>query len=182
MLQLPGNSNGLRTLSVNADLTANPLTGVVLSTGVIKIVAAAPTSGNCGIPNHIATVTDGEIQGWATHIQNSNFAETETASQVSFLQRYRTNQTGPSVRRGHVCRAAARVTAPGRYWNGRVILTPLGIVAITTVSNALASQSQKLCLANVIEGNRARVSPSLLPRIFSLSHSAKAHAGAAVSC
>ncbi|MGA8437033.1 MAG: hypothetical protein WB762_32960 [Candidatus Sulfotelmatobacter sp.] len=77
--------DGLRTLSVNADLTANPLTGVVLSTGVIKIVAAAPTSGNCGIPNHIATVTDGEIQGWATHIQNSNFAETETASQVSFL-------------------------------------------------------------------------------------------------
>ncbi|HKN16895.1 MAG TPA: hypothetical protein VJX47_08135 [Candidatus Sulfotelmatobacter sp.] len=77
--------DGLRTLSINSDLTANPLTGVVLSTGVIKVVAAAPTAGACPVPNHIALETNGEIQGWATHIQNSNFAETETASQVSFL-------------------------------------------------------------------------------------------------
>jgi len=58
---------------------------VVLSTGVIKIVAAATVSNTCPVPNKIALVTDGEIQGWATHIQNSNFAITETASQVSFL-------------------------------------------------------------------------------------------------
>ncbi|MGD1023601.1 MAG: hypothetical protein ABR880_12520 [Candidatus Sulfotelmatobacter sp.] len=77
--------DGLRTLSINSDLTANPLTGVVLSTGVIKIVAAATVSNTCPVPNKIALVTDGEIQGWATHIQNSNFAITETASQVSFL-------------------------------------------------------------------------------------------------
>jgi len=77
--------DGLRTLSINSDLTANPLTGVVLSTGVIKIIAAAPASNTCPTPTKIATVTDGEIQGWATHIQNSNFAVTETASQVSFL-------------------------------------------------------------------------------------------------
>ncbi len=77
--------DGLRTLSINSDLTANPLTGVVLSTGVIKVVAAAPTAGACPVPNHIALEANGEIQGWATHIQNSNFAETETASQVSFL-------------------------------------------------------------------------------------------------
>ena len=77
--------DGLRTLSINSDLTANPLTGVVLSTGVIKVVAAAPSAGNCPVPNHIALEANGEIQGWATHIQNSNFAETETASQVSFL-------------------------------------------------------------------------------------------------
>jgi hypothetical protein len=77
--------DGLRTLSVNADLTANPLTGVVLTTGVIKVVAAATTGGACPVPTHITTVTGGEIQGWATHIQNSNFAITETASQVSNL-------------------------------------------------------------------------------------------------
>jgi hypothetical protein len=77
--------DGLRTLSVNTNLTSNPLTGVVLSTGVIKVVAAAPTGGACPVPTHITTVTGGEIQGWATHIQNSNFAITETASQVSNL-------------------------------------------------------------------------------------------------
>ena len=77
--------DGLRTLSINADLTANPLTGVVLSTGVIKIVAQGPVNNTCPVPNKVATVAAGEIQGWATHIQNSNFAETETASQVSTL-------------------------------------------------------------------------------------------------
>ncbi len=77
--------DGLRTLSINSDLTANPLTGVVLNTGVIKVVAAATTGGACPVPTHITTVTGGEIQGWATHIQNSNYAITETASQVSNL-------------------------------------------------------------------------------------------------
>jgi len=75
----------LLTLSVNSNLTSNPLTGVVLSTGVIKIVAAATTGGACPVPTHITTVTGGEIQGWATHIQNSNFTITETTSQVSNL-------------------------------------------------------------------------------------------------
>jgi hypothetical protein len=77
--------DGLRTLSINTDLTANPLTGVVLKTGVIKIVAEATVGGTCPVPNKVATVTAGEIQGWATHIQNTNYAETETASQVSTL-------------------------------------------------------------------------------------------------
>jgi hypothetical protein len=77
--------DGLRTLSVNTDLTANPLTGVVLSTGVIKVVAAATTAGACPVPTHITTVANGEVKGWATHIQNSNFAITETASQDSYL-------------------------------------------------------------------------------------------------
>ncbi len=78
--------DGLRTLSVNANLTSNPLTGVVLTTGVIKIVAAETSAGACPVPTHI-TLVDGpaEIQGWATHIQNSNYAITETASQVSNL-------------------------------------------------------------------------------------------------
>jgi hypothetical protein len=77
--------DGLRTLSVNGDLTANPLTGVILNTGVIKVVAALPTAGVCPVPTHITTVAYGEIKGWATHIQNSNFSITETASQDSYL-------------------------------------------------------------------------------------------------
>jgi hypothetical protein len=77
--------DGLRTLSVNSDLTANPLTGVTLTTGVIKVVAAATTGGACPVPTHISLASGGEIQGWATHIQNSNFAITETASQASNL-------------------------------------------------------------------------------------------------
>jgi len=77
--------DGLRTLSVNSDLTANPLTGVTLTTGVIKVVAAATTGGVFPVPTHITTVANAEIQGWATHIQNSNFAITETTSQASYL-------------------------------------------------------------------------------------------------
>jgi hypothetical protein len=77
--------DGLRTLSVNLDLTANPLTGSILSGGIIKVVAAATNGGVCPVPTHITTVTGAEIQGWATHIQNSNFSVTETASQVSNL-------------------------------------------------------------------------------------------------
>jgi hypothetical protein len=75
----------LLTLSVDKNLTSNPANGVVVTGGVIKIVAAATTSGACPVPTHITTVTGAEIQGWATHIQNSNFTITETASQVSNL-------------------------------------------------------------------------------------------------
>lgn len=77
--------DGLRTLSVNLNLTANPLTGVILNTGVIKVVAAATSGNSCPVPTHITTVSYGEVKGWATHIQNSNFAVTETASQDSYL-------------------------------------------------------------------------------------------------
>jgi hypothetical protein len=78
--------DGLRTLSVNTDLTANPLTGDTLSTGVIKIEAAKTVGNTCPLyPNTYTAATNAEIQGWATHIQNSNFAITETASQVSYL-------------------------------------------------------------------------------------------------
>jgi hypothetical protein len=77
--------DGLRTLSVDSDLTANPLTGVTLTTGVIKIVAAAPTAGKCPPPSTISLVPDGEIQAWATHIQSTTKALTETASQTSSI-------------------------------------------------------------------------------------------------
>jgi hypothetical protein len=77
--------DGLNTLSVNTDLTNNPLTGVILTTGAIKIVAASTSGGTCPIPYRITLVADGEIQAWATHIQNISFTTTETASQAAAL-------------------------------------------------------------------------------------------------
>jgi len=77
--------DGLRTLSINGNVTANPLTGVILNTGVIKIVAAATTGNTCPVPTHVTTVANGEIKAWATHIQNNTYAVTETASQDSYL-------------------------------------------------------------------------------------------------
>jgi hypothetical protein len=70
--------DGLRTLSVNGDLTANPLTGVVVSTGLFKFVS--PSGSNASKLAPVAA-----LRGWATHIQNSNFVITETASQDATL-------------------------------------------------------------------------------------------------
>jgi hypothetical protein len=80
-LQTP---DGLNTLSVNLDLTTNPLNGSLLTTGVIKLVAASTQGGTCPVPNQILLVAGGEIQSWATHIQNIGMI-TESASQVSHL-------------------------------------------------------------------------------------------------
>ena len=66
--------DGLRTLSVNTDLTSNPLTGVLLHTGLMKIVSTTGTN-----PSKLYPVA--AVRSWATHIQNSNFVVTETASQ-----------------------------------------------------------------------------------------------------
>jgi hypothetical protein len=77
--------DGLRTLSVSTDLTANPLTGVILTTGLFKIVAVAPYHDTCPIPSTITTVSKAEIQAWATHIQSSSNTITEAPSQLSYL-------------------------------------------------------------------------------------------------
>src|SRR5579872_920554 len=46
--------DGLRTLSVNTDLTSNPLTGVTLQNGVIKIVSTLAFNGNsCPLPGQV---------------------------------------------------------------------------------------------------------------------------------
>jgi hypothetical protein len=73
--------NGLRTLSVNTDLTKNPLTGVTLNTGSIRIVSAATVSGTCPLPTPGKVTPTAAVRAWTTHIQNSNFAITETPSQ-----------------------------------------------------------------------------------------------------
>lgn len=76
--------DGLRTLSVNTDVTGNPLTGVTLSTGLIKIVSIPTKSGVCPLyPTTLAPTA--AIRSWATHIQNSSFTITETASQDATL-------------------------------------------------------------------------------------------------
>ena len=68
--------DGLRTLSVNADLTSNPLTGVTLNTGVIKLVSTVD-NGSCPAYPYSITPTPA-LRAWVTHIENNNFAVTET--------------------------------------------------------------------------------------------------------
>jgi hypothetical protein len=76
--------DGLLQLSVNSDLTANPLTGVSLTNGVIKVVSASTTHGTCPLPASAINATPA-LRGWATHIQNSSFTITETTSQDATL-------------------------------------------------------------------------------------------------
>src|SRR5271166_3381589 len=86
--------DSLRTLSVNHDLTYNPLTGVTLSTGAIKVVSSSPKNTTyCRFPSSL-TPTAG-LRSWTTHIQNAYpygevgtegyWAITETASQDATL-------------------------------------------------------------------------------------------------
>jgi hypothetical protein len=74
----------LLTLDININLLSNPANGLAVSSGVIKIVAAATTSGWCPFPAQITLVRDAEIQGWATHAQNDTTL-TEAPSQASNL-------------------------------------------------------------------------------------------------
>ena len=70
--------NDLDTLSVNSDLTSNPLTSTVPSTGVIKIVSAAINNNPCDPTAGVTPTPD--LRAWATHIQYSGpYAITETA-------------------------------------------------------------------------------------------------------
>jgi hypothetical protein len=75
--------DGLRTLSVNTDLTGNPLTGVVLATGLVKVVSTPTVAGVCPLPTRLNP--NPAIRSWFTHIQNSNFTITETPSQDATL-------------------------------------------------------------------------------------------------
>ena len=79
--------DGLATLSINTDLTGNPLTGVTLATGAIKILSVSPIGNACPLPGQTtgSDVIEPALRSWTTHIQNSNFAITETASQDATL-------------------------------------------------------------------------------------------------
>jgi hypothetical protein len=78
--------DGLRTLSVNTDLTGNPLTGAKSTAGVVKIVSAdASVNPSC---NPTAIAAKASLVAWSTNIQKpsaSAFAITETTFQLGAL-------------------------------------------------------------------------------------------------
>jgi hypothetical protein len=61
--------NGLRTLSVRNNLTANPLTGRRSNNGVIKIVSAAVNDSPCDPTSNVSPKAN--LRAWGTHIQNA---------------------------------------------------------------------------------------------------------------
>src|ERR1700732_3530789 len=78
--------NGLRTLSVRANLTSNPLTGRVSTNGVIKVVSAAINNSPCDPTSNVSPKAN--LRVWNTHIQNpvgAAFPITETESSDSTL-------------------------------------------------------------------------------------------------
>jgi hypothetical protein len=101
--------DGLVTLSVNTDLTHNPLTGVTLTGGMIKVISTTLTGGVCPLPTHINPIP--ALRAWATHIQNVSYAETETSSQDATLST------------GEVSRLQAECTAVSLDGSGSGICT-----------------------------------------------------------
>jgi hypothetical protein len=81
--------NGLMTLSVNNNLTSNPLLGVRLHTGVIKIVSSRDPKDDDVTPcDAKVIIPEPTLRAWATHIQNkvgTAFPETEGESQAAVL-------------------------------------------------------------------------------------------------
>jgi hypothetical protein len=76
--------DNLLTLSVNTDLTANPVTGEVLTSGMVTIVPAATQAGACPLPTVVTP--EPSLQSWSTHIQSgSGFPMTETEGQAAGL-------------------------------------------------------------------------------------------------
>lgn len=78
--------DGLRTLSLATDLTANPLTGVPSTTGVIKVVPAdAASNPSC---NPSVLTPSSILRAWGTHVQvprDATVEITETELQDSLL-------------------------------------------------------------------------------------------------
>ncbi|MGA2880921.1 MAG: hypothetical protein ABSG13_18375 [Bryobacteraceae bacterium] len=71
--------DGLLTLSVSYNLTSNTLTGVPLSTGVIKMVSSSTCNASAPKPAP-------GIRAWGTHVQTGGtWAETETEFQDAGL-------------------------------------------------------------------------------------------------
>jgi len=74
----------LRTLSIDSNLTSNPLNGVIPTNGVIKIVSSA-NSATCD-PRHITPTA--ALRAWGTHIlgpSTGGVAITETEFQNATL-------------------------------------------------------------------------------------------------
>ena len=74
--------DGLLTLSIDYNLTANPLTPVTLTSGVIKVVSSYSSGSVCD-PTKPAPATG--IRAWGTHIQGffPPYSEFETETEFS---------------------------------------------------------------------------------------------------
>ena len=59
--------NGLRKLSVRTNLTSNPLTGVIPTSGMIKVVSAAVNNSPCDPTSNVKPTSN--LRVWVTHIQ-----------------------------------------------------------------------------------------------------------------
>jgi len=80
--------NGLRTLSVQNDLTKNPLTGVVSNNGVVKVVSASPNGVATACDPTSNVIPTPNLRAWATHVQavsSAAYSVTETNFQQSAL-------------------------------------------------------------------------------------------------
>ena len=68
--------DGLLSESVNNNLTANPLTGIKPTRGVIKIISSVSPM----VPPNFLIEPSPGIRAWATHVQklNSGYAVSET--------------------------------------------------------------------------------------------------------
>lgn len=79
-------ADGIRTLSVQNDLTSHPATGVTPQVGIIEIVpAASVTNQSCNASNISPA---GELVGWGTHLQvqaTNTFTSTETPFDIVTL-------------------------------------------------------------------------------------------------
>jgi hypothetical protein len=78
--------DGLRTLDIKTNLTSNPLTGVVSTNGVIKVVSAAVNNSPCDPTTNVTPRPN--LRVWVTHIQNpvgAAYPITETESSDSTL-------------------------------------------------------------------------------------------------
>jgi hypothetical protein len=80
----PLSANGLATISVNA-LTANPLTSVLPTTGVIKITSSLPNGATCDPTAPTSLVP--ELKGWEffVHAWSGGFASAEAEFQSASL-------------------------------------------------------------------------------------------------
>src|SRR3982074_2173652 len=61
--------NGILSLSINKNLTADTLTGRSLTRGIVKVVSSSLSAGSCSAA---AMAPQPGIREWITHIQRSN--------------------------------------------------------------------------------------------------------------
>src|ERR1700737_783496 len=62
--------NGILALSVNKNLTRNPLTGIIPTRGVVKVVTSFPNAGVCDATVALPYIGV-NIRGWLTHVQKA---------------------------------------------------------------------------------------------------------------